>query len=117
MSYGYDVKPLQPLEVPAVVAQQGETVPYRGTAYENVQVGDDVADTIRRKFFKALNDGGIAVKSVDYPICIREIAQRDMSHHDLSLFILSAAGKPRLIDVSYQFVRVARAVPAAGSCP
>ena len=40
---GYDVQALQSLEVAAVVAQQGEAVPERGAAYQQVEISDDVA--------------------------------------------------------------------------
>ena len=35
-SYRYDAQALQPLEMPEVVAQQGETVPQRGAAVKSV---------------------------------------------------------------------------------
>ena len=38
--YGHDGQPLQSLEMPAIVAKQGEAMPKRGAAYQDVQVAD-----------------------------------------------------------------------------
>ena len=67
------------------------------------------ADAIMGKLFKTTDNGAVAMKGVNNPVGIREIA-----HNDLDFLLMPAARQPRFVDVPYQFTRVVCALPATG---
>ena len=73
---------------------------------------DAYAYAVVGQFFKALNYGGAAVKSVNYPVGIYEIA-----HTGLALLLLPCAGQPGLVDIPYEFIGIMCAFPEAGGRP